>query len=188
MPAETITKPPILDETGQVIVTALANVTLVPQIVDNLTTQDPSKILSANQGYVLNSSISSQAAHLQIEIDNDRGEATPYSTSTSYVAGDYCIYNDTLYKCIGATSGSWDSAKWQAMSLKYIAENSGNDIHMSVSNSGNLEVTFTVEDYDTTKSYDVGDYCVYDTNKLQVCISPTTGAYDSTKWETVKTI
>lgn len=49
-----ITKPPILDETGQAIAAALANVSIRPQIVDNLTTDDSTKALSAAQGKVLN--------------------------------------------------------------------------------------------------------------------------------------
>ena len=50
----TVTKPPILDSTGQAIVTALGNVSIRPQIVDNCTTADSTKALSANQGKVLN--------------------------------------------------------------------------------------------------------------------------------------
>ena len=36
-----------------------------------------------------------------------------YDTSTQYSVGDFVVYNDQLYKCIGATSGAWDSSKWQ---------------------------------------------------------------------------
>ena len=52
-----ITKPPILDETGQAIAAALANVSIRPQIVDNLTTDDSTKALSASQGKALNDKI-----------------------------------------------------------------------------------------------------------------------------------
>lgn len=52
-----ITKPPILDETGQAIVTALGNVSIRPQIVDNLTTADANKALSANMGNSLKTNI-----------------------------------------------------------------------------------------------------------------------------------
>lgn len=53
----TVTKPPILDETGQAIVTALGNVSIRPQIVDNLTTADANKALSANMGNSLKTNI-----------------------------------------------------------------------------------------------------------------------------------
>ena len=40
-----------------------------------------------------------------------------YDTTTSYEVGDFVVYNDQLYKCIGATSGAWDSTKWQLATL-----------------------------------------------------------------------
>lgn len=40
-----------------------------------------------------------------------------YNSSNSYAAGDYCIYENTLYKCTGATSGAWDSSNWTATSI-----------------------------------------------------------------------
>ena len=40
-----------------------------------------------------------------------------YDTATSYDVGDFVVYNDQLYKCIGATSGAWDSSKWQLATL-----------------------------------------------------------------------
>ena len=43
--------------------------------------------------------------------------AQAYSTSTSYVIGDYTIYNNLLYKCIGNTSGTWNSAKWSQVNV-----------------------------------------------------------------------
>lgn len=36
-----------------------------------------------------------------------------YDTRTQYSVGDFVVYNDQLYKCIGATTGAWDSSKWQ---------------------------------------------------------------------------
>jgi hypothetical protein len=40
-----------------------------------------------------------------------------YDSSHSYVVGDYCIYGNTLYRCTGATTGSWNSSKWSATSI-----------------------------------------------------------------------
>lgn len=46
------TAPLVTDETGQEILSSLENVSIVPNnIVDNLATQDASKVLSANMGY-----------------------------------------------------------------------------------------------------------------------------------------
>ena len=35
-----------------------------------------------------------------------------YDSSHSYVIGDYCIYNNTLYRATANTTGNWDSTKW----------------------------------------------------------------------------
>ena len=40
-----------------------------------------------------------------------------YDTDTEYSVGDFVVYNDQLYKCIGATTGAWDSSKWQLATL-----------------------------------------------------------------------
>ena len=46
-----------------------------------------------------------------------------YSTSTSYVVGDYVYNYLTLYKCNTATSGSFDSSKWtQKTYLDYLRD------------------------------------------------------------------
>ena len=43
--------------------------------------------------------------------------ADVYNTNTSYTAGMYCIYNNTLYRCVSPTSGAWDSSKWEAKTI-----------------------------------------------------------------------
>ncbi len=41
-----------------------------------------------------------------------------FSTAASYTAGDYCIYNNTLYKFTAAKSaGAWDSSKVAATQI-----------------------------------------------------------------------
>lgn len=36
-----------------------------------------------------------------------------YDTSTSYAIGDFCKYNGLYYRCKSATSGNWNSSKWE---------------------------------------------------------------------------
>lgn len=38
-----------------------------------------------------------------------------YNSSKSYVVGDYCIYQNQIYKCIENTTGSFNSVKWTAV-------------------------------------------------------------------------
>ena len=128
-----INRPPMLDSTGRALIEALKSVSVRGTVVDDLDTQDSTKPLSANMGNTL-----------QTEIVSDRGENTPYSSSSAYSEGDYCIYDKTLYKCttdIAAPGEAWSASHWQAMSLKYIAENSGNDVQLSIVN-GMLCVTY----------------------------------------------
>lgn len=52
------TAPLVTDETGQEILESLENVRIVPNdIVDNLATQDASKVLSANMGYQIGNAL-----------------------------------------------------------------------------------------------------------------------------------
>ena len=42
-----------------------------------------------------------------------------FNSSLTYVVGDFCIYNNTLYKCTTAidTAGEWDEFKWEATTV-----------------------------------------------------------------------
>lgn len=44
-------------------------------------------------------------------------DADVYNQNTSYAVGDFCIYQDTLYKCTGTTTGAWDNTKWTATKI-----------------------------------------------------------------------
>ena len=43
--------------------------------------------------------------------------ADEYSAAITYEVGDYCIRDNALYKCTGATSGAWDASKWTATTI-----------------------------------------------------------------------
>ena len=62
------------------------------------------------------------------EVHNSIG-ADVYDSSSSYVVGDYCIYNNTLYRCKSATSGAWDSTKWEAKTITSLIESNSSDIN-----------------------------------------------------------
>ena len=42
-----------------------------------------------------------------------------FNSSLTYSVGDFCIYNNTLYKCTTAvdTAGEWDESKWEATTV-----------------------------------------------------------------------
>ena len=41
--------------------------------------------------------------------------AEEYDSTSSYAVGDYVIYESVLYKCIGTTTGTFDSTKWTSV-------------------------------------------------------------------------
>ncbi len=45
-----------------------------------------------------------------------------YSAAATYAVGDYCIYNNTLYKCITAinTPEEWDATKWESAQVSNV--------------------------------------------------------------------
>ena len=61
-----------------------------------------------------------------------------FSTSSTYDEGDYCIYNNTLYKCTTAitTAGAWDASNWTATQI-------GDEFSELNSNLTNLGNTYT---------------------------------------------
>lgn len=62
--------------------------------IDNLTSNSTTQPLSANQGRVLNNQ------KLEKEIISDA-----WNASTTYEVGQYCIYNNSLWKCLVQHSG-----------------------------------------------------------------------------------
>ncbi len=38
---------------------------------------------------------------------------TEYSMDSSYLVGNYCLYQNTLYKCVQETTGEWNPACWK---------------------------------------------------------------------------
>lgn len=79
-----------------------------------------------------------------------------YDSAEEYNVGDFVVYNDQLYKCIGATTGEWDSTKWQLATLNDLV----NDIEGAVAfvnNKANVDgnyPTMTVGEADNLTPYD----------------------------------
>lgn len=52
-----------------------------------------------------------------------------YDSTHTYNVGDYCIYNNVLYKCnTASTIGTWDSSKWDAVTVGNEIEENYNKI------------------------------------------------------------
>lgn len=131
--------------------------------------------------------------------------ATDYNQNTSYVVGDIVIYENLLYKCTEATSGNWDSTKWSRTTLAAEVELAGQSGGSQVEGNPSGTATDQLEKisidsdiyfindaskviankYDSTSTYAVGDYCIYNT-LLYKCITAVSTAetFDSNKWIT----
>ena len=75
---------------------------------------DADKVIRNDTGISIANSLTALAGVVRGGNENI-GDA--YNPNNSYAAGDYCIYENTLYKCTGATSGAWDSTKWTAVTI-----------------------------------------------------------------------
>ena len=70
-------------------------------------------------GQQIGSFFKSKYTGQQIEnmLDSATNIADQYDPAASYVVGDLVLYNNGLYVCTGATTGTFDPAKWDATSL-----------------------------------------------------------------------
>ena len=55
-----------------------------------------------------NAEAAKEAAHIP---------ADEYDTTATYNPGDFCIYQNTLYKCNATTTGAFDPTKWDATTI-----------------------------------------------------------------------
>ena len=110
-------------------------------------------------------------------IDNTVSASDEFSKLNTYNVGDYCIYQGVLYKCTTAitTAGEWDATKWKATSI---------DKELKEISSYTKNKDVISDKYDSSKTYSVGDYCIYD-DTLYKCKTEITSAeeFDSSKWE-----
>ncbi len=110
-------------------------------------------------------------------IDNTVSASDEFSKLNTYNVGDYCIYQGVLYKCTTAitTAGEWDATKWKATSI---------DKELKEISSYTENKDVISDKYDSSKTYSVGDYCIYN-DTLYKCKTAVTSAeeFDSSKWE-----
>jgi hypothetical protein len=103
--------------------------------------------------------------------------ADEYDTTATYNAGDFCIHENALYKCTATTIGPWDNSKWVLTSAS----------DETKTNTAATEATQDMisDAYNSSGTYNVGDYCIYE-NALYKCkTASTTGTWDFSKWDAV---
>ena len=120
-----------------------------------------------------------------------------YNPSNEYVAGDYCYYNDNIYKCIETTTGTFDISKWGGNPVVFADSVTHDIIQWKAQTDGILEtygllintiMNHIAAPYSTALSYEVGDYVNHNGGIIYKCVEDTTepaGTFDSTKWESI---
>lgn len=132
--------------------------------------------------------------------------ADEYDPAITYTVGAIVKHEGLTYRTSYASvTGAWDSTKWTEVSVGYCIKN-GLDSLQAVVNSrcGSLESSVNTlfgnygslmgmvwnltrslaPQYDSTKSYAVGDVCM-NQQVLCRCIGDTSGDWDNSKWETI---
>ena len=81
--------------------------------------------------------------------------AAAYSDSSTYNVGDYCIYNNQLYRCTTAitTAETWTAAHWTAAVIGNDVSDLKNAVELEFENiiNGTNDYTPTLGDYDGSK-------------------------------------
>ena len=122
----------------------LAQKVNILDVINTLTSEETNKPLSAKQGKVLKGLIDNTYTSSEIDtflstingnittinsnissLNDTKLEKTNvsdvYDSTSTYAVGDYCIYENTLYKCTTAisTAEEFDSSKWTVASISY---------------------------------------------------------------------
>jgi hypothetical protein len=100
--------------------------------------------------------------------------AAAYSTSSQYNIGDYCLYNGALYRCTTAipSGEAWTAGHWTSVDI-------ADDMRrvFDVTNDNVAEL------YDSTKTYALGEFCIYQDNLYRCTTAITTAeAFNALHW------
>ena len=135
-----------------------------------------------------------------------------YNSALIYNTGDYVIYMNGFYKCKqDNVTGTWDSTKWDATTiadeLQTIPDMTGATSSIAGTHglvpapaAGNqakflrgdgtwqtpaagIDSNVIAEDYNSTQTYNIADYCMYNGKMYKCNTANTTGAWDSAKWD-----
>ena len=115
---------------------------------------------------------------------SDNNIADDYRPTTTYAMGDHVLYSGVLYRCISASgaTGTWDSTKWDAVTVGEEIEN----IEGAIDDLESDLLSNFAANYNASASYTIGKYCIHD-GQLYRCIVaiPSPGeAWNSSHWAT----
>ena len=139
-------------------------------------TQDTSKISATNLKAILGAD-GTQALE---EIANAIAEE--YDSTHTYYNTGLVFHEGVLYQCTAtSTTGTWDSTKWNVVDIKDLLDN----VSINIGYLWNIISNTIAGNYDTSSTYNTGDYAIYSLKLYRCKDDGVTGAWNSSKWEEV---
>lgn len=99
--------------------------------------------------------------------------AEEYDSTSTYAVDDYCIYESVLYKCIGTTTGTFDSTKWTAVVVTNEMGSGGGGSWTDVTGTltaGSTSITLSNQAITTSSTLDYYT-SIFGVNPLSVSVS-----------------
>ena len=147
----------------------LAQKVNILDVINTLTSEETNKPLSAKQGKELKGLIDNTYTSSEIDtflstingnittinsnissLNDTKLEKTNvsdvYDSTSTYAVGDYCIYENTLYKCTTAisTAEEFDSSKWTVASISYEFKRITNELSNKLNSNKVIQENGTV--------------------------------------------
>ena len=110
----------------------------------------------------------------QVAMGHEQSFAPSYDESTSYDVGDLVMQYHGLYKCIAATTGTWDAGKWARTEVSEQLEESGkiddvqvNGVSVVTDKVAGIDLTDMQADIDSKQAdTKIGGASILDNNKV----------------------
>lgn len=94
--------------------------------------------------------------------------ADEYDVLVTYVPGDFCIYDNSVYRCIEETTGGWQDSCWEKKTLAEMYKE--------------MEIMTHISDaFSALKNYEKGGYCIYNNVLYKFTEAKTAGEWDPEK-------
>lgn len=122
--------------------------------------------------------------------------ASVYNSNEVYYAGNVVRYNGEIYVCTPdgeSTTGTFNPNDWDSTNLGNLIGELNEKTEVLTGRiqgvSGRVDEVLAciAPYYDNGTSYDVGDFCTY-LDKFWRCVSATSGAFDTSNWESVSVV
>ena len=118
----------------------------------------------------------------KIEEEIANAIAEEYDSTHTYYSTGLVFHEGVLYQCTATSvTGTWDSTKWNVVDIKDLLDNVSTNIGYLWNTISNTIAGI----YDTSSTYNTGDYAIYSLKLYRCKDDGVTGAWNSSKWEEV---